>query len=222
MEMEPSRQPRCGRTEAYKHIRRQNQVDLALRELGRIERTLFMLDGLESLELRRGCHAGLSKSEQRHFLAQVICTFKQGRQTRPANKAGKQGRIFDAVPRCQQVRASGLNLVIAAIVFGNSTHIADGDVWASHASGTDCSVARRWAMAVRLRRRFCGGLLFDVLHHMDQHLGRARIGAGGFVDQRLALGNLAARSVRRDEHRLVQCGPEAPESSSWADRGELA
>ena len=83
MEMEPSRQPRCGRTEAYKHIRRQNQVDLALRELGRIERTLFMLDGLESLELRRGCHAGLSKSEQRHFLAQVICTFKQGRQTRP-------------------------------------------------------------------------------------------------------------------------------------------
>ena len=88
MEMETSRQPRCGRTEAYKHIRRHNQVDLALRELGRIERTLFMLDGLESLELRRGCHAGLSKSEQRHFLAQVICTFKQGRQTRPANKAG--------------------------------------------------------------------------------------------------------------------------------------
>ena len=157
--MAPSRQPPCGRTQAYKHIRCQNQVDLALRELGRIERTLFMLDGLESLELRRGCHAGLSKSEQRHFLAQVICTFKQGRQTRPANKAGKQGRIFDAVPRCQQVRASGLNLVIAAIVFGNSTHIADGDVWASHASGTDCSVARRWAMAVRLRQRFCGGLL---------------------------------------------------------------
>ena len=139
------------------------------------------------------------------------------RSSAPSNKAGKQGRIADAVPRCQQFRASSLNLVIAAIVFGNSTHIADGDVWASHASGTDCSVARRWEMAVRLRRRFCGGLLFDVLHHMDQHLGRARIGAGGFVDQRLALGNLAARSVRRDEHR-----PEAPESSSWADRGELA
>jgi hypothetical protein len=34
------------------------------------------------------CHAGLTKSEQRHFLAPVICTFKQGRQTRPANKAG--------------------------------------------------------------------------------------------------------------------------------------
>ena len=68
--------------------RRQNQLDLALQELGQIERTRFMLDWLESPELRRRCHAGLSNSEQRHFLAQVICTFKQGRQTRPANKAG--------------------------------------------------------------------------------------------------------------------------------------
>jgi TnpA family transposase len=59
--------------------RRQNQLDLALQELGRIERTLFMLDWLESPDLRRRCHAGLNKSEQRHALAQVICTFHQGR-----------------------------------------------------------------------------------------------------------------------------------------------
>jgi TnpA family transposase len=58
--------------------RRQNKLDLALQELGRIERTLFMLDWLESPDLRRGCHAGLNKSEQRHALAQVICTFHQG------------------------------------------------------------------------------------------------------------------------------------------------
>jgi TnpA family transposase len=43
-------------------------------ELGRIERTLFMLDWLESPELRQRCHAGLNKSEQRHALAQVGCT----------------------------------------------------------------------------------------------------------------------------------------------------
>jgi len=66
--------------------RRQNQLDLALQELGRIERTLFMLDWLESPELRRRCHAGLNKSEQRHFLAQVICT---------SNNAG----LPTAVPR---------------------------------------------------------------------------------------------------------------------------
>jgi len=71
-----------------------------------------MLDWLESPELRRRCHAGLNKSEQRHALAQVVCTFKQG-------------RITDRGPEAQQFRASGLNLVIAAIVYWNSTYIAD-------------------------------------------------------------------------------------------------
>ena len=108
--------------------RRQNQLDLALQELGRIERTLFMLDWLESPELRRRCHAGLNKSEQRHFLAQVICTFKQG-------------RIADRSAEAQQFRASGLNLVIAAIVFWNSTYIADT---IAHLRATEQSVPDAW------------------------------------------------------------------------------
>jgi TnpA family transposase len=41
---------------------RQNQLDLALQEIGRIERTLFMLDWLELPELRRRCHAGLRRT----------------------------------------------------------------------------------------------------------------------------------------------------------------
>ena len=71
-----------------------------------------MLDWLESAQLRQHCQAGLNKSEQRHALAQVICTFKQG-------------RIADRGHDAQQFRASGLNLVIAAIVYWNSTYIAD-------------------------------------------------------------------------------------------------
>ena len=71
-----------------------------------------MLDWLESPQLRQLCQAGLNKSEQRHALAQVICTFKQG-------------RIADRGPDAQQFRASGLNLVIAAIVYWNSTYLAD-------------------------------------------------------------------------------------------------
>ncbi len=90
-----------------------------------------MLDWLESPGLHRRCHAGLNKSEQRHSLAQVICTFKQG-------------RIADRGAEAQQFRASGLNLVIAAIVFWNSTCIADAvahlraaaeptsDAWLAH------------------------------------------------------------------------------------------
>lgn len=93
-------------------FQRQNQLDLALQELGRIERTLFTIDWLESAALRQRCQAGLNKSEQRHALAQVICTFKQG-------------RIADRGQDAQQFRASGLNLVIAAIVYWNSTYMAD-------------------------------------------------------------------------------------------------
>ncbi len=37
----------------------------------------------------------------------------------------KQGRVTDRSHNAQQFRASGLNLVIAAIVYWNSTYIAD-------------------------------------------------------------------------------------------------
>ena len=72
---------------------------------GKIERTLFMLDWLENPDLRRRCHPGLNNSEQRHALTQAIYTFRQG-------------RIIDRSHEAQQYRASGLNLVIAAIVIG--------------------------------------------------------------------------------------------------------
>lgn len=42
----------------------------------------------------------------------MVCTFKQG-------------RIADRGQEAQQFRASGLNLVIAALVYWNSTYIAD-------------------------------------------------------------------------------------------------
>ncbi|MBN0070604.1 Tn3 family transposase, partial [Pseudomonas aeruginosa] len=45
---------------------RQNGLAVALRELGRIERTLFILDWLQSVELRRRVHAGLNKGEARN------------------------------------------------------------------------------------------------------------------------------------------------------------
>jgi TnpA family transposase len=38
-----------------------------------------MIGWLSSPAFRLRCHAGLDKSEQRHYLAQEICTFNQGR-----------------------------------------------------------------------------------------------------------------------------------------------
>nr|WP_324064847.1 Tn3 family transposase [Klebsiella pneumoniae] len=43
-----------------------------MRELGRIERTLFILDWLQSVELRRRVHAGLNKGEARNSLARAV------------------------------------------------------------------------------------------------------------------------------------------------------
>lgn len=83
-----------------------------MQEPGRIERTLFMLDRLESPQLRQMCQSGLNKSEKRHALAQVICP-------------SKQGRIADPGPEAQKVRASPPNLAIAAIVDWNSTYLAE-------------------------------------------------------------------------------------------------
>ena len=43
---------------------RQNGLAVALRELGRIERMLLILGWLQSVELRRRVHDGLSRTQQ--------------------------------------------------------------------------------------------------------------------------------------------------------------
>jgi TnpA family transposase len=92
---------------AYK---RQNRLDFALQEIGRVERALFTLDWLESKDLRRRCLAGLNKSESRHALAAAVFTQRQGRMT---------NRTVES----QEFRASGLNLVTAAIVYWNTLYM---------------------------------------------------------------------------------------------------
>ena len=51
---------------------RHNGLAVALWELGRIERTLFILDWLQSVERRRRVHAGLNKGEARNTLTKVV------------------------------------------------------------------------------------------------------------------------------------------------------
>ena len=90
--------------------RRQNRLDFALQEVGRIERTLFTLDWLESKALRQQCQAGLNKGEARHFLAQAVFVHKQG-------------RLRDPQFENQALKASGLTLVTAAIVYWNTLYM---------------------------------------------------------------------------------------------------
>ena len=90
--------------------RQQNRLYLALGEIGRVERTLFMLDWMENPKLRMECQAGLNKGEARHSLAKAVF-------------AHSQGRIHDRSADAQQKRAMALNLVIAAIVYWNTMYM---------------------------------------------------------------------------------------------------
>jgi TnpA family transposase len=89
---------------------RQNSLALALRELGRVERTLFTLDWLRDPALRQQVTAGLNKGEAKNSLARAVCF-------------NRLGEIRDRTYDQQRYRASGLNLVIAAIILWNTVYL---------------------------------------------------------------------------------------------------
>ena len=89
---------------------RQNGLAVALREFGRIERTLFALDWMQNVELRRRVHIGLNKGEARNSLARAVFL-------------NRLGQIRDRRFENQRYRASGLNLVVAAIILWNTVYL---------------------------------------------------------------------------------------------------
>jgi TnpA family transposase len=89
---------------------RQNGIAAALRELGRLERTLFTLDWIEDPELRRSTGQELNKGESRNSLARAVFIHRLG-------------EIRDRTYENQQHRASGLNLVVTAIVLWNTRYL---------------------------------------------------------------------------------------------------
>ena len=87
-----------------------SQLAKALRELGRIERSLFMIEWYLSPALRRRCQAGLNKGEAAHKLKRAVFFHERG-------------EIRDRSFESQAFRASGLNLVVSAIVHWNTVYI---------------------------------------------------------------------------------------------------
>ena len=67
--------------------------------IGRIDRTLFTLDWLQSPEPRRRVTARLNKGEAKNALSRVVCFHRRGMV---------QDRTFDD----QRLRAGGLKLVV--------------------------------------------------------------------------------------------------------------
>lgn len=102
---------------------RQNGLAVALRELGRIERTLFALDWMQNVELRRRVHNGLNKGEAKNALARAVFF-------------NRLGELRDRSFENQRYRASGLNLVVAAIILWNTVYL-DRAIQALRTAGQD-------------------------------------------------------------------------------------
>lgn len=90
---------------------RASQLARALRDLGRLERTLFMIEWYSDPALRRRCQGGLNKGEAAHKLKRAVFFHERGEI---------RDRSFDS----QAFRASGLNLVVSAIVYWNTVYLA--------------------------------------------------------------------------------------------------
>jgi len=88
-----------------------NVLSRALREIGRIERTLFMIEWYSSPELRDRCRAGLNKGEAGNKLTRAVFFHERG-------------EIRDGSFESQAFRASGLNLVVSAIVLWNTVYLS--------------------------------------------------------------------------------------------------
>lgn len=89
---------------------RQNRLALAMRELGRIERTLFILDWIQDPKLRARVQVGLNKGESRNALARAVFF-------------NRLGEIRDRSFESQCYRTSGLNLIVSAIILWNTVYL---------------------------------------------------------------------------------------------------
>lgn len=89
---------------------RQNNLAVALREVGRIERTLFIIEWILDTDMQRRAQIGLNKGEAHHALKNAL-------------RIGRQGEIRDRTTEGQHYRIAGLNLLTAVIIYWNTVHL---------------------------------------------------------------------------------------------------
>ncbi|CAM4241826.1 Tn3 family transposase [Listeria booriae] len=88
----------------------QNKVAMALQEIGRIEKTLFILDYISSEPFRRRVHRGLNKGELTNALGRAL-------------SFGKKGELRERSLPNQLQYASSLNILINAISAWNTVYL---------------------------------------------------------------------------------------------------
>jgi TnpA family transposase len=91
---------------------RQNELASALREVGRVERSLFMIDWIMDASLQRRVQIGLNKGEAHHALKRAISFHRRG-------------EIRDRSGEGQHYRIAGMNLLAAIIIFWNTMNLSE-------------------------------------------------------------------------------------------------
>src|SRR3546814_779561 len=81
-------------------------------EVGRIERTLFMIDWILDAGLQRQAQIGLNKGEAHHALKRAISFHRRG-------------EIRDRSGEGQHYRIAGMNLLAAIIIFWNTMKLGE-------------------------------------------------------------------------------------------------
>ena len=104
---------------------RQHELALALREIGRVERTLFIAEWLLDADMQRRAQIGLNKGEAHHALKNAL-------------RIGRQGEIRDRTTEGQHFRMAGLNLLAAIIIYWNTKHLGHA-VASRRRAGLDCT-----------------------------------------------------------------------------------
>ena len=102
---------------------RQNELAAALREVARVERSLFMIDWATDPDMRRRAQVGLNKGEAHHALKRAI-NFHQ------------RGELRDRTGEGQHYRVAGLNLLAAIIIYWNTLKLGEA-VFARREAGLE-------------------------------------------------------------------------------------
>ncbi len=89
---------------------RENELAFALREIGRIVRTEFIINWLLDPQMQHRAQLGLNKGEAHHALKNAL-------------RIGRQGEIRDKAAEAQHSRMASLNLLTAIIIYWNTQYL---------------------------------------------------------------------------------------------------
>ena len=89
---------------------RKNDLAITMREIGQIERTLFIIEWALDIDMQRRSTVGLNKGEAHHALKNALWI-------------GRQGEIRDRTTESQHFRLACLNLLTAIIIFWNTDQL---------------------------------------------------------------------------------------------------